>query len=46
MKNVLNEEKLKAHFTDEDKSIIEATTNEGLQFLESDPEDHEAIEKK
>ena len=46
MKNVLNEEKLKAHFTDEDKSIIEATTNEGLQFLESDPEDHETIEKK
>jgi len=46
MKNQLNEEKLKAHFTDEDKKTIEDTANEGLQFLESDPSDHEAIEKK
>merc|ERR1711976_979088 len=46
MKNTLNEEKLKAHFTDEDKTTIEATANEGLQFLESHPADAEAIEKK
>merc|ERR1711976_40417 len=45
MKNTLNEEKLKAHFTDEDKQTIEAVANEGLQFLESDP-DTEAIEAK
>jgi len=45
MKNTLNEEKLKAHFTDEDKQTIEAAANEGLQFLESDP-DAEAIEAK
>jgi len=35
-----------AHFTEEDKSTIEATANEGLQFLESDPADAEAIEQK
>merc|ERR1711976_534288 len=34
MKNTLNEEKLKAVFTDEDKTTIEATANEGLQWLE------------
>ena len=45
MKNTLNEEKLKAHLTDEDKQTIEAAANEGLQFLESDP-DTEAIEAK
>lgn len=38
MKNTLNEEKLKTHFTDEDKKTIEDTSAEGLQFLESDPE--------
>lgn len=46
MKNTLNEEKLKEHFTEEDKKTIEETTAEGLQFLESDPEEAEAIEKK
>ena len=45
MKNTLNEEKLKAHFTDEEKKIIEDTAAEGLQFCESDP-DTEAFEKK
>merc|ERR1712004_945733 len=45
MKNTLNEEKLKAHFTDEDKKTIEDRSSEGLQFLESDPET-EAIEAK
>jgi len=45
MKNTLNEEKLKAHFTDEDKKTIEDCSSEGLQFLESDPET-EAIEAK
>lgn len=34
MKNTLNEEKLKEAFTDEDKTTIEATANEGLQWLE------------
>ena len=46
MKNTLNEEKLKTHFTDEDKKTIEETCAEGLQFLESDPEEFEAIEAK
>ena len=46
MKNVLNEEKLKTHFTEEDKTTIEATAAEGLQFVESDPDDAEAFEKK
>ena len=46
MKNTLNEEKLRAHFTDDDKKVIEDTAAEGLQFLESDPEEAEAIEKK
>lgn len=46
MKNTLNEEKLKEHFTEEDKKTIEETTAEGLQFLESDPEEAEAIERK
>merc|ERR1719218_554856 len=35
MKNTLNEEKLKEHFTAEDKTTIETTANEGLQWLES-----------
>lgn len=30
MKNTLNEEKLKEHFTDEDKKVIEDTSNETL----------------
>jgi len=35
MKNTLNEEKLKEHFTDDDKKVIEETANAGLQWLES-----------
>jgi L1 cell adhesion molecule like protein len=46
MKNTLNEQKLQAHFTEEDKKVIEDTAAEGLQFCESDPESHEAFEKK
>ena len=34
MKNTLNEEKLKEAFTDEDKTTIESTAAEGLQWLE------------
>jgi len=34
MKNTLNEEKLKAEFTDEEKTTIEACSAEGLQWLE------------
>jgi len=34
MKNTLNEEKLKASFTDDDKKLIEETSAEGLQWLE------------
>jgi len=37
MKNTLNEEKLKTHFTEEEKATIEAASQEGLQFVESDP---------
>jgi len=44
MKNTLNEEKLRTHFTPEDVENINATANQGLQFLESDPEDAAAIE--
>jgi heat shock protein 1/8 len=46
MKNTLNDEKLRTHFTDEDKSTIESVSAEGLQFLESDPQEFEEIEKK
>ena len=46
MKNVLNEEKLKAHLTEEDKSTIESLANDGLQFLESGPAEAEAIAQK
>merc|ERR1739844_494364 len=46
MKNTLNEQKLQAHFTEEDKKTIEDTAAEGLQFCESDPDSHEAFEKK
>merc|ERR1711877_40716 len=38
MKNTLNDDKLKTHFTEEDKSTIEATANEGLQWLEGNTE--------
>jgi len=46
MKNTLNDEKLKTHFTDDDKKVIEETANEGLQFIESDPAEGEAFEAK
>ena len=35
MKNTLDEEKLKSAFTDDDKKVIQETSNEGLQWLES-----------
>jgi|TARA_B110000285_G_scaffold232597_1_gene304012 heat shock 70kDa protein 1/2/6/8 len=38
MKNTLNEEKLKEQFTDEDKTTIESTVAEGLQWLEGNQE--------
>ena len=44
-KKTLEEEKLREHFTEEDKKTIEETCNDGLQFLESDP-DTEAMEAK
>jgi heat shock 70kDa protein 1/2/6/8 len=34
MKNTLNEEKLKAAFTDDDRKVIEETSAEGLQWIE------------
>ena len=49
MKNTLNDEKLKNSFTNEEKKIVEDTANEGLQFIESDPEmaaDYEAKQKE
>merc|ERR1712012_228962 len=45
MKNTLTEDKLQAVFTDEEKKTIEEGCNEGLQFLESDPET-EAMKQK
>ena len=38
MKNTLNDEKVKDKFTEEDKTLIEDTSKEGLQFLESNPD--------
>jgi len=47
MKNTLNEEKLKAVFTEEEKKQIEDMSAEGLQWLEGNPEaDGDAIEGK
>jgi len=47
MKNQLNEEKLKDKFTEEDKTLIEETTKEVLQWLEANPnEEAEAYEAK
>merc|ERR1712070_668429 len=47
MRNTLNDEKLKAHFTDEDKQTIEATSNEGLQWIEGNAEaESDAFEAK
>ena len=43
MKNTLNDDKVKDKFTEEDKQLIEDTSKEGLQFLESNP-DAEATE--
>merc|ERR1719225_2370774 len=46
MKRSMEEEKLAAHFTEEDKKTIEDCAAEGLQFCESDPDNAEAFEKK
>jgi hypothetical protein len=47
MKNTLNDEKLKTVFTDEEKTTIEETSKEGLQWLEGNTEaDADAIEGK
>merc|ERR1712078_400800 len=47
MKNTLNEEKLKDVFTDEEKTTIEETSKEGLQWLEGNADaDADAIEGK
>jgi len=47
MKNTLNDEKLKSVFTEDDKKLIEETSKEGLQWLESNPmAEPEDIEKK
>jgi len=50
MKNTLNDEKVKDKFTEEDKTTIEDTSKEGLQFLESNPdataEEYEAKQKE
>merc|ERR1711862_501821 len=45
MKNTLNEEKLKAEFTDEEKTNIEEWSKEGLQWLEGNQDaDADAID--
>jgi len=47
MKNTLFEEKLKAEFTTDEKTIIEDCSKEGLQWLEGNPDaDADAIEGK
>jgi hypothetical protein len=47
MKNTLSDEKLKTIFTDEEKTTIEETSKEGLQWLEGNTEaDADAIEGK
>ena len=47
MKNTLNEEKLKAAFTDDDKKVIEDTAAEGLQWIEGNGDaEAEVIEGK
>merc|ERR1719152_1088097 len=47
MKNTLDDEKLRAHFTDEDKKVIQDTSAEGLQWLEGNQEaDTDAINRK
>jgi len=47
MKNTLDEEKLKAAFTDDDKKVIKELSTEGLQWLEGNQDaDAEVIEGK
>jgi len=47
MKNTLDDEKLKAAFTDDDKKLIQETSAEGLQWLEGNQEaDAEVIQGK
>jgi heat shock protein 1/8 len=47
MKNTLDDEKLKAAFTDDDKKVIQETSAEGLQWLEGNQDaDAEVIEGK
>jgi len=50
MKNTLSDEKVKDKFTDEDKTTIEDTCKDGLQFLEGNPdaatEEYEAKQKE
>jgi len=47
MRNTLNDEKMKNHFTEEDKKTIEETANEGLQWLDGNSEaEAEAFEAK
>lgn len=47
MKNTLDEEKLKAEFTDEEKKNIEEWSKDGLQWLEGNAEaDADAIDGK
>jgi len=50
MKNTLTDEKLKDKFADEDKTVIEDASKEGLQFLEGNPdasaEEYEAKQKE
>ena len=46
IKNTLNDNNLKHHFTDEDKFTIMSAAAEGLQYLASDPQEYAAIESK
>jgi len=47
MKNTLNDEKLKDKFTDDDKKVIEDTSKEGVQWMESNQSaEAEEIEAK
>ena len=50
MKNTLTDEKVKDKFTDEDKTVIEDTVKDGLQFLEGNAdaaaEEYEAKQKE
>jgi L1 cell adhesion molecule like protein len=47
MKNTLNDEKLKDKFTEDDKKVIEDTSKDGLQWLESNANaEADEIEKK